>query len=404
MAQPLSSNPDLIPIDPDPEDNDTFECLAKVKVGSFTATPTTVPPFGGPATLRWGVTVPSGCAVGLRLNGTPVARSGSKEVQPATTTSYSLAAVVNGLTKVLKSVTVRVDTSACVTRPVPESLIRSQVRSAVAKLDAAEPKLSQRSDPRVEIDANGIHVALRFKLAIDNFADPNIDVDFTIGLRVRNGSVEPFYKSFAVDVDWPWWVTVITAGVSKICRGVHRRQDRGQAEAGHSRRREGSDRRPRRPDPRQPAPALAEPRRERDPRDRVPGRPPHGVPGARHVRPGGQRRARLNRLGRRSLPPAAARPAWSFALRRPSLRWPRQHGGQRRTAHRQPSRPGTRTCCSCGSGRLRRGSIWGSADSAEPPTPELTTPSAINRPDDTTGVQPTASSLGVPGHSLGRGT
>jgi hypothetical protein len=216
MAQPLSSNPDLIPIDPDPEDNDTFECLAKVKVGSFTATPTTVPPFGGPATLRWGVTVPSGCAVGLRLNGTPVARSGSKEVQPATTTSYSLAAVVNGLTKVLKSITVRVDTRACVTRPVPESLIRSQVRSAVAKLDAAEPKLSQRSDPRVEIDANGIHVALRFKLAIDNFADPNIDVDFTIGLRVRNGSVEPFYKSFAVDVDWPWWVTVITAGVSKI--------------------------------------------------------------------------------------------------------------------------------------------------------------------------------------------
>ena len=28
--------------------------------------------------------------------------------------------------------------------------------------------------------------------------------------------MEPFYKSFAVDVDWPWWVTVITAGVSKI--------------------------------------------------------------------------------------------------------------------------------------------------------------------------------------------
>jgi hypothetical protein len=214
----LSSNPDLIPIDHDPEpgDDDTLECLAKVKVGSFTATPTTVPPFGGSATLRWAVTVPPGCPVGLKLNGKAVARSGALEVHPAATTTYTLAAFVHGLTKVLKSVSVRVDTSACVTRPVPESLIRAQLRSAVATLDAAEAKLSQRSDPRVEIDANGIHVALRFKLAIDNFADPNIDVDFTVGLRVRNGSVEPYYKSFAVDVDWPWWVTGITAGVSKL--------------------------------------------------------------------------------------------------------------------------------------------------------------------------------------------
>jgi hypothetical protein len=217
VAQPLKPNTDLIPTDPDQEPGgDTFECLAKVKVGSFTATPTTVQPFGGPATLRWGVTVPSGCAVGLRLNGTPVARSGSREVHPATTTSYALVAVVNGLTRVLKSVSVRVDTSACITRPVPESLIRSQLRSAVDKLDAAEPRLSQRSDPSVEIDADGIHVALRFKLAIDNFADPSIDVDFTIGLRVRNGAVEPYFKRFAVDVDWPWWVTVITAGASKL--------------------------------------------------------------------------------------------------------------------------------------------------------------------------------------------
>lgn len=217
MAQPLKPNPDLIPIDPDHEPGgNTFECLAKVKVGSFTATPTTVQPFGGPVTLRWGVTVPSGCAVGLKLNGTPVPRSGSREVHPATTTTYALSAVVNGLTKVLKRVSVRVDTSACLTQPVPESLIRSQLRSAVDRLDAAERKLSQRSDPSVEIDANGIHVALRFKLAIDNFADPSIDVDFTIGLRIRNGAVEPYYKRFAVDVDWPWWVTAITAGVSKV--------------------------------------------------------------------------------------------------------------------------------------------------------------------------------------------
>lgn len=57
----------------------------------------------------------------------------------------------------------------------------------------------------VEVDARGIKVALRFRVAIDNFADPDVDVDFTVGLRVRNGAVDAFYQSFAVDVDWPWW-------------------------------------------------------------------------------------------------------------------------------------------------------------------------------------------------------
>jgi len=218
MTQTPSSNPDLVGIDPDPdpEDDGAPACLASVKVDSFTATPATVPPFGGSAKLSWRVTAPAGCPLILRLNGTTVANPGSQEVHPATTTTYTLAATVNGLTRVLRSVSVRVDTSACLTVPVPETRIRSEVRSVVAKLDAAEARLSQRSDPRVEIDAKGIHVALRFKLAIDNFPDPNLDVDFTIGLRVRNGTVEPFYKSLSVDVDWPWWVTVITHGVSKI--------------------------------------------------------------------------------------------------------------------------------------------------------------------------------------------
>ena len=218
MTQPLTSPDERVAIDPDPdpEDDDILLCLSKVTVTSFTATPSSVPPFGGPSTLKWSVTVPPGCAVGLKLNGKAVGRSGSLEVQPTTTTTYSLVAAVRGLTRVLKSVSVRVDTSACITRPVPESLIRTELRKAVDKLDADESRLSQRSDPKVEIEPDGIHVALRFKLAIDNFADPDLDVDAVIGVRVRNGAVEPFFKSFSVDLDWPWWVTVITAGVSKI--------------------------------------------------------------------------------------------------------------------------------------------------------------------------------------------
>jgi hypothetical protein len=118
--------------------------------------------------------------------------------------------------RTLGSVVVSVDTAACISGAVLENRIRSEIQRAVNELDQAEDRLSQRSDPRVEVDAGGVHGALRFKLAIDGFADPNLDVDFTIGLRVRSGSAEPFFRSFAVDVDWPWWITVVTAGVSKI--------------------------------------------------------------------------------------------------------------------------------------------------------------------------------------------
>jgi hypothetical protein len=54
------------------------------------------------------------------------------------------------------------------------------------------------------------------KLEIDKFADPRVDVDFVIGLNVDDGVVRPYYQSFTPDVDWPWYITTLTAGVTKI--------------------------------------------------------------------------------------------------------------------------------------------------------------------------------------------
>jgi hypothetical protein len=219
ITDPQVADPQLAPIDPDPDpeiDPDSARCLGGVAVNSFSASPTTVPPFGGGSTLKWTVTVPSDCRVGVMINGRPVPRSGTLPVQPAVTTRYTLSAAAGGLVRTLRSVEVRVDTSSCTSASVPESLIRTEVQKVVRALDAAESRFSLRSDPGVEVKPGGIVIAVRGKLAIDNFADPDIDLDLTVGLRVRNGAVEPFYKSFAVDVDWPWWVTVISAGVSKL--------------------------------------------------------------------------------------------------------------------------------------------------------------------------------------------
>lgn len=199
-----------------PIDEHALECLSLTRNGSITADLTTVQPFGEGTTVHWSATVPPRCGVRLALNGQTVAASGRQQVEPASTTRYTLTAHVRQASKVLGSVVVNVDTTRCVSGSVPETLIRSQVERAVDQLDAASKQISKRSDPRVEVKSDGIHLALRFTAAIDNFPDPKIDIDCVIGVRLRRGSVEPFYTSFGVDVDWPWWVTTITAGASKI--------------------------------------------------------------------------------------------------------------------------------------------------------------------------------------------
>jgi hypothetical protein len=213
----------LIPTDdgePSPGEDQAVDCLSGVDLHSFTAEPATIQPFSAGATLRWRVTVPQGCRVALRLNGAPASASGTQHVDPVATTTYTLTAHSLGLRTTLASATVRVDTRACLTGTVPESLIRTELQQVVRALDQGESRVSLRSDPRIEVEDDGIHVALRFKVAIDNFADPDLDVDFTIGVRIRNGAAEPFYRRFAVDVDWPWWVTAVTAGASKIVEEV----------------------------------------------------------------------------------------------------------------------------------------------------------------------------------------
>jgi hypothetical protein len=232
MATSLTPESQLRPTEPGdpgrPIDEHALECLAETQLVSFTASPSSVPPFGGSVTLKWSVKPPSGCSPAVRLNGQSVAASGSRQVQPSVSTRYSLTAAIGGLTKSLGGVTVNVDTAACVTQGVPESLVRGQVRQAVDALDAAEGRISQRSPARVEVDANGISVGLRLKVAIDNFADPDLDVDATIGLQVRDRRAEAFYRSFSVDLDWPWWVTALTAGVSKIVEEIIEDKIEGQ--------------------------------------------------------------------------------------------------------------------------------------------------------------------------------
>jgi hypothetical protein len=197
-------------------DDEAIECLAGTQLKSFTASPTTIEPFQGPVTLRWSASVPVGCRVVFQINGRAVGRSGSLEVLPAADTTYSLTASARGASRVLGRVAVNVDTSACVSGELAESMLRGQVEQSLTAFEADDDRAYDLSLDSFEIRSTGLYVFLHMKLEIDNFADPTVYVDFVIGLNVDDGLVRPYYRSFTTDVDWPWYITTVTLGVTKI--------------------------------------------------------------------------------------------------------------------------------------------------------------------------------------------
>lgn len=196
------------------------EALSEVSLLSFTATPSTVTPFGGDSVLKWRVKRPTGSIVRLFLQNASIGTTGSQTVSPNQTTTFRIVARASVLQRVLGSVTVHVDTGACISSSIPESAVRQQVRDAMTAQLASISQLSQRSPASVEVASNGITVKLRLEIAINNFADPDLNVDFRFTLSVSSGQAVVTITSFNTDVSWPWWVTVVTIGISQIVEEI----------------------------------------------------------------------------------------------------------------------------------------------------------------------------------------
>ncbi len=201
---------------PPPEEvtEKAIQCLLDTAITQFTATPSTTTP-GKPATLNWKATSPAGCSVSLELNGTKVAKSGSKVVAPSATTVYRLAGRMLGQYSVFKSLTLNVDTSACTITTVAEDLIRPLVQSSVKQSIAGTP-FTERAPAGVEVEPTGILIALKLRIAVPNFFDPDLNIRMTVRVATENGQPRAYFTQYSVSVDWPWWVSVITLGVAEF--------------------------------------------------------------------------------------------------------------------------------------------------------------------------------------------
>lgn len=204
-------------------------------LASFTANPATAPGPGKPVTLNWKITKPNVGNCTVRLNGILVPVEGSKLVNPLVLTNYSLSIETGcNVVTTLGHVTVNVNTTACRIISLPELLIRSQIQQVVDKNikdynATSDNDLTKRSETAVEIDTTGISIKLRLKAAIANFPDPDLDVDIKLGLGVGPGNTTVvFYRTFSVNVHWPWYLGAITLGITKIVEGIIEQRIQGK--------------------------------------------------------------------------------------------------------------------------------------------------------------------------------
>jgi hypothetical protein len=201
-----------------------IECLGGTKLVNFSADKTSVK-AGEAVTISWDVAVPTNCGLSVRLNFAQVPKKGSRVIRPVRPVSYRLDCGASSVSKLLGVVNIAVDSSNCTEVEIPEDLVRPGVIRSVddslaeynANPDNEDSQVTKRRQTVFEVEPDGIVLRLRLKVEVNNFFDPDVDVDAKIALGVSpEGQVLAFYRSFAVDVDWPWWVTGLTLGVTKI--------------------------------------------------------------------------------------------------------------------------------------------------------------------------------------------
>ena len=200
-------------------------CLNAAKLKYFSARPAAI--LGGQAvTLSWDVDTSHCLPVGLftlSLGLNKVATSGSMTLRPAKTIVYELLAQAGPASEVMSRITVDVDDSACQPLTLPASGITpgvvAGVKTAIDNYNA-DPANSHKviiKKNESSIGVGGVLLNIQLDLDINDFPDPTISIVANVMFQILpDGSVFPYYNTFSVAVDWPWWVKIIGNVVTAV--------------------------------------------------------------------------------------------------------------------------------------------------------------------------------------------
>jgi hypothetical protein len=188
-------------------DWDDGNLLEQVVLKSFTASPSTILPFES-SRLFWDVAGPA-VGFGVELDGRQVVSRGDKFIQPLSTTEYRLTGSIGRLGRLLGVATVTVDEQACHVLELPNEAVRGAVNERVDQTLSMNPRIRERERRKVVVGAQGIDVALHLEARVDNFPDPEIEVEGHFTYFASGESTKVYFSHLHADVSWPWWVWLI---------------------------------------------------------------------------------------------------------------------------------------------------------------------------------------------------
>jgi hypothetical protein len=204
-------------------DNPATEILAKVKLQSFTATPSHIVPFQS-SVLAWTVPGPADGFI-VDIDGSEVPATGKMTVSPIATHEYSMTAHAGTITTDLGAASVVVDTSACyrTTTPMKDSdnyILQTLVVGILEGDDTlyiTPPEVNagtggERSNvPTLSFQPGRMIFDFYLSKRIADEPDPALHVHLECGLQIdpADGTLQTANPSLNVNVSEPLWLYLV---------------------------------------------------------------------------------------------------------------------------------------------------------------------------------------------------
>jgi hypothetical protein len=192
--------------DNDDQFDDILDILDDVSLNSFTANPTGIGPFGA-SVLSWSVTGPAGFHV--RLNNQVVTKTGTRVVNPTSTSTFRLSAHAGQASKPLGTVQVTVDRSSCITYDLanPRSAMEAPIRARINS--SGDLSFRGSSGLAVTFSPGRIHLKLLLEKEVNNFPNTDVDINASFGLAVVDGALIPTGQQISIDISFPWYAWLV---------------------------------------------------------------------------------------------------------------------------------------------------------------------------------------------------
>ncbi|MEU6324968.1 hypothetical protein [Streptomyces sp. NPDC047009] len=188
------------------------DVLSEVELVSFTASPDHIGAFGA-SQLSWTVQGPQG-GWHVTLNDSNVTRVGGEIVQPQTTTNYRLSALSGGVTKHLRTITVRVDDAGCEIASIlnPQVFITGALNAQIE----ARNDLYFNAPTEVLFSPGTIRFKLHLGKRIPRIPDPSVEIDASFGLTISQGHITSAVQEINTNVGLPWYLTAIFGSIADL--------------------------------------------------------------------------------------------------------------------------------------------------------------------------------------------